>query len=373
MTRIRRDIKIVEIERGIFEARLTVGYSVNGRQKRKKVRGRTKSEVRRKIDDLRQRLDEGSYVDSSMTLNTFVEQWKGSTLALEDIRSNTRDDYIWQADHYVLPYLGRRRLIELTPQVIEEWQADLLANGGRDQQGLSPATVRFARATLTKALGTATAHGHLHRNPVPLAKGPRRARRPGMALTGEAVQMLIDGSDGWLRLAIIIGARTGLRPGEVVALRWENINFSAGYLSVTGTSHAVPGGGVEIREPKTAQSRRLVPIEADLETVMLKWQKVQNATTPSEFVVTIEGRPVRRDSFTQSFARLAKRCGIKSSPHGLRHTFATSMVENGHPTAHVAEILGDSEQTVTTVYSHVLRPKVELRGAIGEALPLNLD
>jgi site-specific recombinase XerD len=116
----------------------------------------------------------------------------------------------------------------------------------------------------------------------------------------------------------------------------------------------------------------MVPIAADLESVLQDCRKTQAEIGISPFVITVEGRPLRRDTFTQAFGRLAKKSNIEATPHGLRHTFATALLEDGKPTAHVAELLGDSEATVANVYSHVLRPKVELREAIQAAIPINL-
>ncbi|MDP7446834.1 MAG: site-specific integrase, partial [Candidatus Thalassarchaeaceae archaeon] len=204
------------------------------------------------------------------------------------------------------------------------------------------------------------------------AKGPRKSEYKCKALTAEQANALIDASSGWLRVAIIVGVKTGLRPGEVAALQWSDINFESGFLSVNHSSHSIRGGGVELRPPKTESSRRMVPIAADLESVLQDCRKTQAEIGISPFVITVEGRPLRRDTFTQAFGRLAKKSNIEATPHGLRHTFATALLEDGKPTAHVAELLGDSEATVANVYSHVLRPKVELREAIQAAIPINL-
>ena len=372
MRRVHREIKVNKLGPNLFESRVTIGYHPNGNQKRRKVRGHTISEVRRKVEELRQQVDWGRLVDSTTTLAKYVERWTTETLAVEDIRQNSKDDYLWQMRKYVLPYLGRYRLTDLSPQVIDRWQADLLTSGGEEQNGLAPNTVRHARISLSKALTAATAHGLISRNPVALAKGPGKSEYKCRALTADQANTLIDASSGWLQVAIIVGVKTGLRPGEVAALQWSDINFESGYLSVNHSSHSIRGGGVELRPPKTGCSRRMVPIAADLESVLQDWRKTQAEIGISPFVITVEGRPLRRDTFTQAFGRLAKKSNIEATPHGLRHTFATALLENGKPTAHVAELLGDSEATVANVYSHVLRPKVELREAIQAAIPINL-
>ena len=372
MRRVHREIKVNKLGPNLFESRVTIGYHPNGNQKRRKVRGRTISEVRRKVEELRQQVDWGRLVDSTTTLAEHVERWATETLAVEDIRQNSKDDYLWQMRKYVLPYLGRYRLTDLSPQVIDRWQADLLASGGEEQNGLAPNTVRHARISLSKALTAATAHGLISRNPVALAKGPGKSEYKCRALTADQANTLIDASSGWLQVAIVVGVKTGLRPGEVAALQWSDINFESGFLSVNHSSHSIRGGGVELRPPKTGCSRRMVPIAADLESVLQDWRKTQAEIGIAPFVITVEGRPLRRDTFTQAFGRLAKKSNIEATPHGLRHTFATALLEDGKPTAHVAELLGDSEATVANVYSHVLRPKVELREAIQTAIPINL-
>ncbi|MCH2586353.1 MAG: tyrosine-type recombinase/integrase, partial [Planctomycetes bacterium] len=106
---------------------------------------------------------------------------------------------------------------------------------------------RHARISLSKALTAATAHGLISRNPVALAKGPRKSEYKCKALTAEQANALIDASSGWLRVAIIVGVKTGLRPGEVAALQWSDISFKSGYLSVNHSSHSIRGGGVELR------------------------------------------------------------------------------------------------------------------------------
>ena len=372
MRRVRRNIKVEKIGPNLFQSRVTTGYLPNGNQRRRKVRGVTITEVRRKVDELHGELDNGALADRTTTLAGYVEEWSVSTLALEDIKPTTKADYLWQIEKYVLPHLGRHRLIELTPQVIEQWQADLLSNGGEEQNGLSPNTVRLARISLSKVLTSAAAHALISRNPVALAKGPRKGEQKVRALTAEQVNALLGAADGWLYVAIYLGVRTGLRPGEVAALQWRDVNFETGLISVKHTSKSTPGGGVELTDPKTRRSLRTVPMTDDLSVVLKDWRRTQALFGISPFVVTVEDRPLRRDSFTQAYRRLANKCGMESTPHGLRHTFATALLEDGKPTAHVAELLGDSEATVSNVYSHVLRPKVELRDAIEAAIPINL-
>ena len=90
MRRVHREIKVTKLGPNLFESRVTIGYHPNGNQKRKKVRGRTISEVRRKVEDLRQQVDWGRLVDSTTTLAEHVERWATETLAVEDIRQNRK-------------------------------------------------------------------------------------------------------------------------------------------------------------------------------------------------------------------------------------------------------------------------------------------
>ena len=357
-----------------YMARISLGYWPDGRRRRRKIYGATKTEVHRKVSEARVAFDNGEQLrDEKTTLSVYVRDWVETTLALDDIKESTKGDYRDNLRRYVVPYLGRHRLVGLTPIILEKWLAELLASGGKDKAGLSPATVRHAKISLSKVLATAFAHGLITRNPVSLVKGPKKDLRPVKAMTAEEVSTILGAAEGWLFVAIYLGVRTGLRPGEVAALQWDDIDFKSGHLSVRHTSKSVPGGGVGLTSPKTQRSLRTVPITDDLTDVLQGWRPTQALFGESPFVVTVEARPLRRDTYTQAYRRLARRCDSSSTPHWLRHTFATGLLEAGKPTAHVAELLGDTETTVAEVYGHVLRPKTELREAIQGSIPISLS
>ena len=366
----RRNYQINEIRKGHFVARISLGYLPNGNQRRIKVSGRSRAEVKREVEKLRSGQELGTFNGSNLTLSQYAETWKVTTLPIEDIRTGTRDDYLWQLDEYVLPSLGRLQLSKITPKRIERWQGELLTSGGKRSQGLSGNTVRLARNALSKVLTAAVVDGCISSNPVSSVKGPKKNAYKNRSLTSEEVTVLLNNSEGWLRNAIILGVRTGLRPGEVVALRWEDIRGS--FLTVNHTSKSVKGNGVVLSPPKTNRSRRMVPLSPSLKEALSRWKEEQEQIGGSEFVISQTGNPIRRDSFSQSYKRLAMQSDSESTPHWLRHTFATALIQDGKPTAHVAELLGDTEAMVSTVYSHVIRPKVELADAIDDALPLDI-
>jgi integrase len=206
------------------------------------------------------------------------------------------------------------------------------------------------------------------RNPAEYADPPRVGAAEINAWNGETVRaFLASCRDDRLFPLWHLVATTGLRRGEALALRWSDLDLKACRVSVSRTA-AFVGGEVTYQEPKTARSRRAVPLPTETVEVLKAWRKVQAAErlaagelydADANLVFADEiGAALPPKRVTKAFGRAVGRSGLPSiTLHGLRHTFASVALGAGVQTTIVADVLGHSSAQITAdLYSHVTEP-----------------
>jgi integrase len=192
-------------------------------------------------------------VDRQTRLGDFLEEWISGTLP-QAVRRSTAVSYAFQLRQHVVPVLGRRPLAKLTAADVQRWQAGKLA------EGLSPRTVQYQHAILRRALGQAERWGLVGHNVAAVVAAPRPAFREVQPLSvEEARTLLATAADDRLYALWAVALAVGLRRGEALALRWCDIDLDAGTLRVARTVQRIDGKLV-FAEPKTARSRRTVPL-----------------------------------------------------------------------------------------------------------------
>ncbi|MGH9287514.1 MAG: tyrosine-type recombinase/integrase [Acidimicrobiales bacterium] len=365
-------------DRGRWEASITVGHRADGKPIRRTFTGRTRTIVAGRLKEARQALELGlAMPDNRTTVTEWSKWWLTEVLPGEGLAPKTERWYRDIAEHYVVPNVGTKTLTgprALTPADIEALYVALERDGRtwRTQDG--------ARTTLSKMLRAAEVRGLVGRNVARLAKAPRdRGRvRKVKAHTVAEVQELLHALEGdrWHPVALV-GATTGLRPGELLALHWPDI--SLGTEPHVSVRHALTYvDGISLKAPKRERSYRTVPLVPEAVSALKVWRRTQAAEQlvagslwstawPGLVFTTEAGGPRRVDSYGKALTRALP----GSSPHRLRHTYATHLLEAGTPIHHVAELLGDTVATVEGTYSHVLRAKHEVvdvaRGLLGGA------
>jgi integrase len=247
----------------------------------------------------------------------------------------------------------------LTPQQLQRLYAERL------KAGLSPTTVHHLHAVLHKALDQAVRWNLVSRNVGDLVDPPRIARHEMATLSPEQARALLAAADGnRLEALYVLALTTGLREGELLGLKWKNIDFDGSALEVRGSLQRVQAGLV-VAEPKTPKSRRRVGLTSAALTALRRHKVVQaaerlrlgSAWRNSEMVFTDEaGAPIDATKFLRnSFAPLLQAAGLHPMRfHDLRHTAATLLLGRGiHPKI-VSEMLGHSQVAITLdLYSHV--------------------
>lgn len=297
------------------------------------------------------------------TLAGFVEhEWLPSMRGR--IKPSTFDSYQRNLRLHVLPRLGSRRLGAISVRDLNSLYGHLLADGRKNGSGgLSATTVRYIHVILHGALGDAVDVGLIDVNPGTKAKPPRASGGPVQELrVWTAVQLrdfLSRIADDPLYAAFHLGAMTGMRRGEVLGLRWADVDLSLRQLTVRHTLISI---AYEVREstPKTGRPR-LVELDPATAQVVERHRAHIGATSrPSgtgDLVFTdYEGHPLHPDLFTQKFDRLVARSGLpRIRLHDLRHTHATLGLAAGVPVRVMSERLGHrSPEFTMRQYQHVL-------------------
>jgi integrase len=330
-----------------------------GRRKRAYIYGRTKAEVRAKLRDASRRVEDGrNALDAASTIGEYAAIWEAGPLAASDRKATTREWYVTQLRVNVVPHLGTIRLDRLRPSHIEALMGTLRASGK------SPSTARGIYTVIRQVLDVAVRDGLLATNPAAAVSRPRVDKQPARVMDTDETSMLLAAASGHrLHALLVLLAFTGLRRGEALALRWEDVDTERGTMTVRGTLARV-GGSLVVQTPKS-RSSRVWPLAAPVVEALRAHRVVQaaerlrmgQAWTDSGHVFTSDvGTPLDPRNVYRLVRRFADQAGVPGvHPHTLRHSAATAALGAGVPLTVVSQMLGHSSVSITgDVYSHVL-------------------
>lgn len=326
-----------------------------GGDKRKGYYGKTRADVARRMAvGLKGRQDGLPAMNDRQLVGSFLGSWLAGVRP--SLRARTFARYEQYVRIHATPLLGRIPLSRLGPQDLERLYANRLASGS------SPATVAHLHAVLHRALGQATRWGLCARNVAGLVTPPRMPRYEMQALTPEQARAVLAAAAGErLEALYIVAITTGMRHGELLGLRWRDIDLDAGAVRVQSSLQRVRGG-FELSEPKTAHSRRQVVLGDSAVAALRRWRlrqaeerlAVGSARQDSGLVFTNALGENALGAVRTSFPALLERAGVpRVRFHDLRHSAATLMLGQGiHPKI-VSETLGHLTVAITLdLYSH---------------------
>jgi integrase len=270
---------------------------------------------------------------------------------------------------HIVPHLGSLRLEKVTGATLNALYAKLALEGKRDgKKGLAPRTVHHVHVCLHRAFRDAVRWGRLFRNPFDAADPPKVAgpgSRQMKTWTAEQVRAFLEATKGdrlyplWRLLCL-----TGMRRGEVLGVKWDDVDFEVGCLAVRRS--LIPlGGEVIVSEPKTARGRRSIALDPDTIEVLKaqaarqleEQQEWGEGWTDSGYLCTKEdGTAYHPEVVSRYFRAAVKAAKLPAiSPHVLRHTHATLALRAGiHPKV-VSERLGHANISITLdTYSHAI-------------------
>ena len=346
---------------------LDIGRDETGKRRQRwhSVKG-SKKDAQRELTRLLREMDTGSYIEpNKINVSDYLDRWLAD-YAKHNVAGKTYERYAEIVKNHLKPALGQHALAKLQPLHIQGHYSKALAEGRKDGKGgLSAQTVVHHHRVLHAALKQAVRWQLLARNPADAAEPPRPARQQMRALDEtQTVELLNTAKRSRLYRPIFMAVTTGMRRGELLALRWNAIDLDAGVLSVREALEQTKDG-LAFKQPKTGRSRRTVDLP-QIAIDELRRHKVEQAKhrlslgklyQDNDLVFPRpDGTPWAPDRFSSSFAAMIRRAKIIGLRfHDLRHTHATQLLKQGvHPKV-VSERLGHATVAITLdTYSHVL-------------------
>ena len=347
----------------------------DGASKRKKFAAKTKHEAMEKGKDFLLANQQGSILlKADMTVAAWIEEWMENYVKPR-IRPRTFEKYWSSLKNYIVPKFGNLKLAALEASSLQKHFNSLLVNGRADGNALSPSTVRAARRYFAMCVDDAVREGLVLRNVVRLTKSSKLTRKEIVVLTRDEVTTLIEAArkisnefmKNMMPEILSFTVKTGLRQGEVFGLKWEDVDFKNSCVFIRRSLAHVVGRGAVFQEPKTKNSRRrvlLMPEDIQSLKEYREWQKNYADELGDKFArnglifTSPFGEPISPTNFSRRYFKpLLKECHINPdfTFHGLRHTHATLLLQQGVNPKIVQERLGHSSIKVTMdTYSHVL-------------------
>jgi integrase len=350
-------------------------YTAEGR-KRKTLYGKTRQEVAAKLAKAVADREGGLLFDAgSLTVGEYLDKWLVDSVK-DTVRLTTYQGYERICRLHIKPSLGRVRLKDLTVVHVRALYRERL------EAGLAPRMVQLVHVTLHKALKQAVADGLIPRNVTEAVKAPRSEKKEFRPLSPEQARTLLDAVEGdRLEALYVLAISTGLRQGELLGLKWEDIDLESGTLQVRRTLSTQVGSGFSFSPPKTAKGKRSIKLPEVTKSSLKRHRKSQleermklaGLWEDNGLVFTTRvGTPLgRQELITRSFKPLLSKAGLPGIRfHDLRHTCATLLLSMGVHAKFVQELLGHATISITLdTYSHVLPGMGDAAaGAMDEAL-----
>ena len=345
---------------GRWEGRYTAGHDPEtGKQIFKNVLGKTQAEVKEK---LKKALEEAKKVDvtrtGKYTVETWMDEWFENVAKLK-VRPSSHQTYRGYIDHHIVPNIGNIPLEKLSTMDLQKLYRKLMNKGrverieAKDQpKGLSAKTVRSINQVISSAMDFAVAQKIIPENPCKAVALPKVEHKEMQTIPAEQLQAFLQESKATgVYEMYYIELATGLRRGELLGLKWTDIDWKNGIIKVRRSIARVNGEIVE-SPLKTKNSYRAVTISPQAIEVL----KQQKAKTNDAYVFpSPNGGPISPDSVNNMLKRVLARAGIpKVRFHDLRHTFATIALQNSVDIKTVSGMLGHFSAGFTLdTYAHV--------------------
>ena len=326
------------------------------------ITAKTKKQAERARDELIMQLElKGGAVGTNTTVREFMEMFLQYKADSGTIEKSTIRGYRLESKQ-ICNYIGEVRLSDLSIPIINKWMADMT------KDGYAPKTVAKPFRLLKQALKYAMAQDLLTKNPCDFCKPPKRVKTPINTLSFEERSRMLElaraAQPEPLSIAIELALTTGMRRGEVCALRWSDLGDD-GTISI---SHALGNGegGFYLKDAKTVSSARTIPLTPYMYNLLCAMRAdaknmFKRLNTPFEiwdpFILgtqSSESRPYNPTQLGKDFAAFCKMNNFDCTFHDLRHTFATMMIANGVDVRTVASYLGHANVSMTLdIYADV--------------------
>lgn len=367
---------------GRWRALVDIGADASGRRQRKKVSGRTRAEVLIKMREVQRDAEDGlASGGRHLTVATLAEEWLRHCSG--ELSASTLEVRTWAVRQHLVPALGARRVRQLSAADVSLFLQDLAL------AGYARASLEKVRGVLIQVLRHAERQGLVARNVAALVPTPAGPRAEGRSLTVEQARILLGAAQGHpLEAAFVLGLTCGLRPGELLGLKWEDVDLDQGVLRVSRAVSRV-GGTPQLGPTKTALSRRQLRLPAGTKDALRQHRTRQQAQEDlmgkhwqdlGLVFPTSRGTLLDSANLRRALRTVTEEAGLgRWHPHELRHSTASLLSAAGVPLEEVADVLGHASTRVTSAtYRHRTTPTVEagagpmeqLLGSPGDRAPV---
>lgn len=348
---------------GRWEGRYTAGYDpATGKQIFKSVLGKSQAEVKEK---LKRAIEGNKDIDIIKAEEYTVGQWMDvwyETYCIIKVRRSSHQTYRGYIDNHIKPYIGSIKLNKLTTLDLQRLYGKLLKSGRivrpemvKDNPGLSSKSVRNVHNVISAAMDKAKAEKLISRNPADDCVLPERQHIEMQTLTADELQAFFrEAKKSNLFEFYYTDLSTGLRRGEILGLKWTDIDFEEQTIRIRRQILRLEG---EVQEAplKTKNSYRTISISQELAEILKEKQKKEQEFSAYVFPSPITGGPRSPDALRSTLLRILERAGLqKIRFHDLRQTFATLALQNGVDPKTLSGMLGHFSAGFTLdTYAHV--------------------
>lgn len=351
------------IHEGKWVSQITIGTDPEtGKPKRKTFYGKTRSEVKAKLKEAMKELEKGIdlQTQAKLTFGEWLTTWMDNYKKMQ-LRLATWENYERSIKKHIIPGLGDIPLGNLNTNDIQ-----MLYNKMRNNKSAS-ATIRRNHQIVNSCLAQAVKNRLISWNPATAVTLPKLETKQIKAMNKEEMNAFIDAIETEvLRAALLTLLGTGLRLGEVLGLRWQDVDLRKKTINIVQALVRTKSKGLIMENPKTEKSKRLLPIPKEIAVAIrlhrikqgkIKQHAKENYEDHDLIFSTKSGKPINPRFLTKKFYEARERAGISNdiNLHALRHTYATRLLEEGENLKTVSELLGHTDISTTgNTYAHVM-------------------
>ena len=368
---------------GKWQISVEVGQDpVTGKRKRKYGTAETKKEAKKLEARLIKDYQKGITIDSSkITLKEHLKEWLKEDCT--GLAPRTYASYKMIIEKHLIPALGQLKMNEINTKHIMSYQNYKLEEGCiKDKGGLSNRTVQYHHRVLSRALKVAARWQIIDNNPCEFVDAPS-VRKPDIETLGvsDLEKLIMTAKGTWFFEILLIAIYTGMRRGEILGLRWKDINFEKEEIKVRQQAQHIRNEGIILRALKSDAAIREIEIPSFIIKLLKKIKSDQSEIKLSlggkyndkDLVFCYgDGSPRNPQGVTKKFNKLLEEADINKNYrfHDLRHTFATLALQEGTEMKTLQKILGHSTYSTTAdLYTHITdKMKKEAAESISRAL-----
>lgn len=365
---------------GRWEGRYVAGHDANGKAIRKNVLGKTQAEVREK---LKRALETCKVIDVSKAEDYTVENWVKTwyeVYSKPNLRESTQERYSNHIKYQIIPEIGHIKLTKLKSRDVQLMYNNVRKNGrvnasSKKGKGLAASYVQSLHRMFHMCLQRAVKERLIPFNPSDDCVLPKDEKKEMKTLKSEDTKKYLDEAKRREVLPMFfLELCTGLRLGELVALLWTDLDVKNNTISITKQASRNKGGGAKVTKPKTATSNRIESIPQEAVDLLIA-EHEKHPDNPYMFPSPVTGEMYYPDAVSKLHTKILKSAGLEHIRfHDLRHTFATTALQNGVDIRTVSGMLGHADPGFTLrTYTHATtKAQTEAAQTMGQVMAMQL-